>query len=46
MLIKTRTNVYDVNFHLVWVTKYRKPMFETDLLREDMKKHSMYISAR
>ena len=37
MLIKTITNVYDFNFHLVWVTKYRKPVFETDRLREDMK---------
>ena len=37
MLIKTRTNVYDFNFHLVWVTKYRKAVFETDTLRKDMK---------
>ena len=24
MLLKERTKVYDFNFHLVWVTKYRK----------------------
>lgn len=37
MLIKTRTNVYDFNFHLVWVTKYRKEVFTTESLREEMK---------
>lgn len=29
MLVKTRTNVYDFNFHLVWVTKYRVKVFDT-----------------
>ena len=29
MMVKTRTNVYDFNFHLVWVTKYRKEIFTT-----------------
>ena len=29
MMVKTRTNVYDFNFHLVWVTKYRKETFTT-----------------
>ncbi|WP_161879234.1 IS200/IS605 family transposase [Alkalibacterium sp. MB6] len=37
MLVKTRTNVYDFNFHLVWVTKYRKEIFATEALRENMK---------
>lgn len=37
MLIKIRTNVYDFNFHLVWVTKYRKEVFTTESLREEMK---------
>lgn len=37
MLTKTRTNVYDFNFHLVWVTKYRKEVFTTEALRTDMK---------
>ena len=37
MLIKTRTNVYDFNFHLVWVTKYRKKVFTDPKLVEDMK---------
>lgn len=29
MLKHERTNVYNFNFHLVWVTKYRKPIFTT-----------------
>lgn len=29
MIKKERTNVYDFNFHLVWTTKYRKPIFTT-----------------
>lgn len=37
MLRYERTNVYDFNFHLVWVTKYRKPVFTTDRLRQSMK---------
>jgi len=37
MLIKTRTNVYDFNFHLVWVTKYRKKVFTDPKLVEDIK---------
>lgn len=37
MLVKTRTNVYDFNFHLVWVTKYRKEVFTEKTLCEDMK---------
>lgn len=30
MIVKTRTNVYDFNFHLVFVTKYRKHVFNSD----------------
>lgn len=30
MLVKGRTSVYDFNFHLVFVTKYRQPIFNTD----------------
>ncbi|KRL79429.1 IS200/IS605 family transposase [Ligilactobacillus equi] len=37
MLKKERTNVYDFNFHLVFVTKYRKQIFTTDELRNNMK---------
>lgn len=37
MLKKQRTNVYDFNFHLVWVTKYRKAIFTSDGLASDMK---------
>lgn len=36
MIVKTRTNVYDFNFHLVWVTKYRKPVFDTKKKSNDM----------
>ena len=36
MLIKNRTNVYDFNFHLVFVTKYRRAVFTTPKLRGDM----------
>lgn len=38
MLVKTRTKVYDFNVHLVWVTKYRKKVFDTDVKRQAMKK--------
>lgn len=36
MIVKTRTNVYDFNFYLVWVTKYRKPVFDTKKKSNDM----------
>ena len=29
-MIKTRTCVYDLRFHLVFVTKYRKAIFDTE----------------
>lgn len=37
MIVKTRTNMYDFNFHLVWVTKYRVSVFDTDLKCNKMK---------
>ncbi|MDH5141126.1 IS200/IS605 family transposase [Staphylococcus cohnii] len=37
MLVKTRTNVYDFNFHLVWVTKYRASIFDDESKRKVMK---------
>lgn len=37
MLVKTRTNVYDFNFHLVWVTKYRASIFDDENKRKAMK---------
>ncbi|AVQ34369.1 IS200/IS605 family transposase [Staphylococcus muscae] len=37
MIVKTRTNVYDFNFHLVWITKYRKSIFDTKEKCEAMK---------
>ncbi|MBK4047850.1 IS200/IS605 family transposase, partial [Staphylococcus aureus] len=46
MIVKTRTNVYDFNFHLVWVTKYRASIFDTDLKRNEMKRILENISHR
>lgn len=37
MYTKTRTNVHNFNFHLVWVTKYRKPIFINDIYVNEMK---------
>lgn len=37
MLVSSRTNVYDFNFHLVWVTKYRKNVFDTEEKTKRMK---------
>lgn len=37
MIVRNRTNVYDFNFHLVFVTKYRKAIFTNEALRNDMK---------
>lgn len=37
MIIKTRTNVYDFNFHLVYTTKYRREIFNTGEKRQFMK---------
>ncbi|MFW3626081.1 IS200/IS605 family transposase [Aerococcus viridans] len=53
MIVKTRTNVYDFNFHLVWVTKYRKEIFTTiekqnamqDMLTHICDKHDIVIQS-
>lgn len=37
MIVKTRTNVYDFNFHLVWVTQYRTTIFDTEQKQKEMK---------
>lgn len=37
MIKHERTNVYDFNFQLVWVTKYRKHVFTTEKRVADMK---------
>lgn len=34
-LVRNRTNVSDFNFHLVLVTKYRKPIFDTEKKQKD-----------
>ena len=36
-VIYERNYVYNFHFHLVWVTKYRKPAFTTPELVEEMK---------
>ena len=37
MLINARTSVTDMNYHLVFVTKYRKQMFTTTELKDKLK---------
>lgn len=37
-MIETRTSVYDFHFDLVFVTKYRKPIFDTAEKQEELKK--------
>lgn len=46
MIKNERTNVYDFNFHLVWVTKYRKQVFTTDEKSSAMKKILKGIAER
>ena len=36
-MIETRTAVYDFHFHLVFVTKYRKSIFDTTEKQEELK---------
>ena len=43
MIVKTRTNVYDFNFHLVLVTKYRQHVFNSEEKRQSMTKILQYI---
>lgn len=33
-----RNYVYNFHYHLIWVTKYRKPIFTTNALSSEMKK--------
>ena len=44
MLIKRITSVYDFNFHLVFVTKYRKAIFINEQLRNNMKQILLKIA--
>ena len=44
MLHKERTNIYDFNYHLVFVTKYRKAIFTNKQLQDDMKSILQTIS--
>ena len=37
-MIETRTCIYDFHFHLVFVTKYRKSIFDTKEKQEELKK--------
>ena len=36
-MIETRTSVYDFHFHLIFVTKYRKSIFDTTEKQEELK---------
>lgn len=52
MIKHERTNVYDFNFHIVWVTKYRKEVFINDdkannlkeILLDIAKKHDIEVA--
>lgn len=46
MIKHGRTNVYDFNFHLVWVTKYRKQVFTTQTRANVMKSILKNIAKR
>lgn len=46
MYTKTRTNVYRTTYHLVWVTKYRKPIFVEEAIRQAMKSILREIAGR
>lgn len=46
MYVKTRTNVYHTSYHLVWVTKYRTPIFTTNSDREELKTELELIAHR
>lgn len=46
MIKHERTNVYDFNFHLVWVTKYRKQIFTTSEHTTAMKNILVEIAKR
>ena len=39
-----RGYVYNIHYHLIWVTKYRRECFTTPELREEMKNILFYIS--
>lgn len=43
MIMKTRTNVYDFNFHLVFVTKYRQHVFNSKEKQQSMTKILQHI---
>ena len=36
-MIETRTSIYDFHFHLVFVTKYRKSIFDTTEKQQELK---------
>ncbi|WP_418620855.1 IS200/IS605 family transposase [Acetilactobacillus jinshanensis] len=44
MLVRNRTNVHNLNYHLVWITKYRKMVFTTKDLRYAMKRIIQFIA--
>lgn len=37
MLIQERTNTHDINFNLVWTTRFRAPVFTDQASRDEMK---------
>ena len=39
-----RGYVYNFHYHLIWCTKYRKPLFTTPELAEEMKNLLCYVA--
>lgn len=44
MIVHERGYVYNFNFHIVWVTKYRRPIFVNPKLVQDMKDALSYLA--
>ena len=44
MIKNERGYVYNFSYHIVWVTKYRKPVFTTPKLVQDMKDAINYLA--
>lgn len=44
MIVKTRTNVYQTTYHLVFVTKYRQTIFETKEQQDALKTYFQQIA--
>lgn len=43
--VHERNYVYNFHYHLIWVTKYRKPLFTTKELTDEMKQILLRLAA-